>query len=355
MNRPTGKVIAVALALLFLLLAAGASLALVLHGIQSFRSEENLTVSQEMEQAKVQRELKRAEKAARQTTKIIEKKTTTEKSTTKKESTKKPTTKKSTTKKSTTQRSTTKKTTMTTASTAKKTTTKKSTTKKTTTKKTTAKKTTTKDSSASKVIYLTFDDGPYQYTEKLLGILDKYDVKATFFVTNAYSGYQDLIKKEYRAGHTVAVHTYSHDYSKVYASDSAYWADFEKMNDIIEKQTGKRSTMFRFPGGSSNTVSKKYSTGIMSRLVKQAGEKGLTYYDWNVTSGDAGETTSSEQVYQNIIQGVQRQDRSIVLCHDVKSYTVNAMDKTIAWCLDHGYTFRVLSPNGYTVHHGTNN
>lgn len=353
MNRPSGKVIAVALALLFVLLASGASVALVLHGIQSLRSEESLTISQEVEQAKAERELKKVEKASQKTTKKVTTRKSTTKTTTKKSTTKKSTAKKTTTKK-TAPKPTTKPST-TTKSTTKKSTTKTSTTKKTTSKKTTSKKASTTASSGSKVIYLTFDDGPYKYTDKLLGILDQYDVKATFFVTNAYSGYQNLIAKEYKAGHRVAVHTYSHDYSKVYASDSAYWNDFNKMNDIIEKQTGQRSSMFRFPGGSSNTVSRKYNSGIMSRLVKQSREKGLTYYDWNVTSGDAGETTSSEQVYKNIINGVQKQDHSIVLCHDVKPYTVNAMEKTIVWCLDHGYTFRVLSPNGYTVHHGVNN
>lgn len=339
MNRLSGKVIAIALALLFLLLASGASIALVLHGIQSVRSDENLSVSQEIDQVKAEREQKKADKAAEKASKKTTKKTTRAKptaSTTKKVSKAKPTA------------STTAKT-----KSSSKTTTKKKTT--TTTKKKTEKPKKNDPFASSKIIYLTFDDGPYKYTDKLLEVLDKYDVKATFFVTNAYAGYRDIIGKEYRAGHTVAVHSYTHDYATVYANESAYWADFEKMNDIIEAQTGQRSTMFRFPGGSSNTVSKKYNTGIMSRLVKQAGEKGLSFYDWNVTSGDAGQTTSSEQVYKNIINGVQQQDRSIVLCHDVKSYTVNAMDKTIAWCLDHGYSFRVLTPNGFTVHHGTNN
>ncbi|MBQ8469195.1 MAG: polysaccharide deacetylase family protein [Clostridia bacterium] len=248
MNRLSGKAIAVALALLFFLLASGASVALVIHGVQSFRSGESLTVSQELEQAKAQRELKKEEKALKKTT---------EKSTTQK-STKKTETKPATTKELTTKKSATKKTTKATTKkiSAKASTAKKATTKKATTKQSTTKKSTGTASSGSKVIYLTFDDGPYQYTEKLLGVLEKYDVKATFFVTNAYPGYQDLIGKEYRAGHGVAVHTYSHDYSKVYASDAAYWADFEKMNDIVEKQTGQRSIMFRFPRGSSNTVSK---------------------------------------------------------------------------------------------------
>ena len=220
--------------------------------------------------------------------------------------------------------------------------------------KKTSKKTTVK-AYGSKVICLTFDDGPGPYTDKLLGILDEYDVKATFFVTGVYSKYQGCIAKEAKAGHAVGVHSYSHEYSEIYQSESAYWADFNRMNEIVKQQTGKPTTLLRFPGGSSNTVSRKYNEGIMTRLTKQAKERGLTYVDWNVYDGDAGETTSSEQVYKNIIKGVQNQKKSIVLCHDVKSYTVNAMPKTLQWCIDHGYTFEVLTPGGFTVHHDVNN
>lgn len=222
-------------------------------------------------------------------------------------------------------------------------------------KTTTVSEKTTVKADGSKVIYLTFDDGPGPYTDKLLGILDKYDVKATFFVTNVRPKYQACIAKEARAGHAVGVHSYSHEYRKIYRSEAAYWSDFNRMNDIIKKQTGKPVTLLRFPGGSSNTVSRNYKEGIMKRLAKQADRKGLTYVDWNVYDGDAGETTSPNQVYKNIVRGVKGRKKSIVLCHDVKSYTVNAMDRTIRWCLDHGYTFDVLEPGGFTVHHGVNN
>ena len=149
-----------------------------------------------------------------------------------------------------------------------------------------------------KIIYLTFDDGPGKYTEELLKILDDHKVLATFFVTAAYKDYQDLIGKEYNAGHSVGVHTATHEYSEIYASTDAYWADFNKMQDIIQEQTGCRTDIFRFPGGASNTVSANYSKGIMTELARQSAEKGYIYVDWNVTSGDAGDTTDSEVLYQ---------------------------------------------------------
>ena len=208
---------------------------------------------------------------------------------------------------------------------------------------------------SGKVIYLTFDDGPGKYTEDLLATLKKYNVRATFFVTHGFPAYEDMIGKEAKAGHTVAVHTYTHDYATIYASTDAYWNDFNKMNDIIEKQTGKRTTLFRFPGGSSNTVSANYNSGIMSRLVKQAEEKGYSYYDWNVSSGDAGGTTSPSGVYSNCVAGVSGRDASVILCHDIKSYTVEAMDDFIEWALKEGYTFLPLTAYSPKAHHGVNN
>ena len=132
-----------------------------------------------------------------------------------------------------------------------------------------------------KVIYLTFDDGPGQYTEKLLDILDKHGVKVTFFVTNFFTSYQYLMKREAESGHSIAVHSYKHDYDTIYASEAAYWEDFQKMQDIIKEETGIETHLFRFPGGSSNTISKNKNPGIMTRLTQQATEKGLVYFDWN--------------------------------------------------------------------------
>ena len=175
-------------------------------------------------------------------------------------------------------------------------------------------------------------------------------VKATFFVTNCYPSYQYDIKKEYNAGHAVAVHTYTHNYGTIYRSPEAFWTDHERMQEVVEKQTGHRSAMVRFPGGTSNTVSRRYCRGVMSTISKQAGPRGLTFYDWNVDADDAGKTRTSDGVFNNITSGVKYHDQSLVLCHDVKPYTVNAMDRIIKWCLQNGYTFRTCQPEGYTYH-----
>ena len=206
-----------------------------------------------------------------------------------------------------------------------------------------------------KIIYLTFDDGPGRYTEELLKILDDHKVLATFFVTAAYKDYQDLIGAEYNAGHSVGVHTATHEYSEIYASTDAYWEDFNIMQDIIQEQTGCRTDIFRFPGGASNTISANYSKGIMSELAKQSGEKGYIYVDWNVTSGDAGDTTSSEVLYQNMMKGIHTYENSFILCHDIKDFTIATMDRFITDALKEGYTFLPITSESRTCHHGINN
>ena len=205
-----------------------------------------------------------------------------------------------------------------------------------------------------KVVYLTFDDGPGAYTEKLLNVLNKYGVKATFFVTNNNPKYNYLMKDMAEAGHAVAIHTASHDYKKIYASEEAFFNDLYKMQDIIYEQTGVRTMLTRFPGGSSNTTS-RFNPGIMTRLAAELTEKGFRYFDWNVTSGDAGETTSKDQVVKNVINGIKSQGTAVVLQHDIKSFSVNAVEEIIQWGLENGYTFKACDMSSPTCHHGINN
>ncbi|MBQ3357261.1 MAG: polysaccharide deacetylase family protein [Oscillospiraceae bacterium] len=199
-----------------------------------------------------------------------------------------------------------------------------------------------------KVVYLTFDDGPGPYTEQLLDVLDAYNVKATFFVVN--TGYTDLIAEEFARGHSVGIHSASHDYDKIYASEEAYFADLQFMQDLIVEKTGQRTTLVRFPGGSSNTVS-RFNPGIMTTLAADLTDMGYQYFDWNVSSGDAGETTETDRVYENVISGIQWQNVSIVLQHDIKGFSVAAVERIIIWGLNNGYTFLPLDSTSPTSHH----
>ncbi len=204
-----------------------------------------------------------------------------------------------------------------------------------------------------KVIYLTFDDGPGPHTEYLLDVLAKYSVKATFFVVN--NGYYSTLTRAAAEGHTVAIHTATHRFEQVYASEAAYFADLEKMQAIIETHTGIKSMLLRFPGGSSNTLSAQYNKGIMTRLVQAVEACGYRYFDWNVDSRDAGGATSSDAVFYNVINGVSRCQNSVVLQHDIHGYSVRAVEKIIIWGLMNGYTFQPITADSPGAHHGVYN
>lgn len=211
----------------------------------------------------------------------------------------------------------------------------------------------------SGIIYLTFDDGPSEsITPKILDILKKKNVKATFFVLNYGTNTEYLIKREYNEGHTVAIHGYSHDYSQIYTSVDAYMNNIKKLQDKLNKTLGGyNATITRFPGGSSNTVSKKYSKGIMTYLTKHVVEEGYTYFDWNIGSGDAGEAKNSSDVYNNVVKGLQHNRSNVVLMHDFSgnTKTLNALEDIIDYGLKNGYEFRAITSDTPMVKHGVNN
>ena len=201
------------------------------------------------------------------------------------------------------------------------------------------------------VIFLTFDDGPSGSgsTAKILDILKKYNVKATFFVTG--NGPDSLIKREHDEGHVVALHTNTHDYKKVYASVDEYFDDLNKVHDRVQRITGVDSRIIRFPGGSNNTVSNNYSKGIMSTLRDQVVEEGYTYFDWNVDASDAWSCTyksvtdKKKCVYDNVTKNLSKKRRNFVLMHDIKSYTADALEDIIKYAIANNYTFEVITPD----------
>jgi peptidoglycan/xylan/chitin deacetylase (PgdA/CDA1 family) len=189
-----------------------------------------------------------------------------------------------------------------------------------------------------------------------LDVLAKYNVKATFFVTNAYPAYESLIAAEAAAGHTVGIHSATHNYSQVYSSVSAYFDDLNTMNEIIEAQTGSTTHFIRFPGGTSNTVSAKYTVGIMTELAEQVTAQGYVYYDWNVLSGDAGDTEDTQTVISNVISGIKANStEAVVLQHDVKDFSVAAVDAILKWGLENGYCFLPITDDTTPVQHPINN
>ena len=202
----------------------------------------------------------------------------------------------------------------------------------------------------TKIIYLTFDDGPSKYTSELLDVLRKYNVKATFFVVNSY--YSDILERMNEEGHAVGLHTYTHEYKNIYKNEGSYFEDLNKIQKVIKDKTGKESNLLRFPGGSSNTISRKVNKGIMTNLTAAVKEKGFEYFDWNVDSNDAGSAKTSEEVYNNVIKGIQGKRIVVVLQHDTKKFSIDAVEKIIEWGLSNGYVFLPLNENSFAAHHG---
>lgn len=207
-----------------------------------------------------------------------------------------------------------------------------------------------------KVCYLTFDDGPSDNTLKILSILKKANAKATFFVVATSK--LSYIRKVKEEGHTIALHTNTHEFSSIYSNEEAYFNDLEaihkKVNDII----GDIPFILRFPGGSSNKVSMDYNIGIMSRLTKQVEEKGYTYVDWNVNSGDAdGHNVPANTILNQIKKGSKNKNEICVLMHDTnaKNTTVDALPYVISYLREEGFRFEALTKESPIFHHNINN
>lgn len=213
--------------------------------------------------------------------------------------------------------------------------------------------------SGSNRVYLTFDDGPSSnVTPQVLDILAANDVQATFFILNYSSGNKHLIKRMINEGHTVAIHGYSHDYAAIYANDDAFMDNIYRLRDKLLADFGYNATIIRFPGGSSNTVSAYYNEGIMTRLAKRVQEEGFTYFDWNVSSGDASGTPPSKaQIYKNVTKRLSPGHNNVVLMHDIggKQTTVDALQDIIDYARGNGYVLLPITPDTAPVHHGIAN
>lgn len=207
-----------------------------------------------------------------------------------------------------------------------------------------------------KVVYLTFDDGPSENTQKILDILDRYNIKATFFVTGTNQQYNYLIQEANKRGHTIGLHTYCHDYATLYASLDAYFNDLNSVGNMVKNLIGFTPKYIRFPGGSSNTVSKKYSPGIMTTLTKEVINRGYQYYDWNGDSTDA--SGNNVAVSKLIANATSSKSNNInILFHDTraKSTTVEALPAIIENYLARGYRFEGINDSSFVPHQKVNN
>lgn len=196
------------------------------------------------------------------------------------------------------------------------------------------------------VIYLTFDDGPSaNITPKVLDILKENGIKASFFVINYSDSNEKLVQREVNEGHTIGIHGYSHEYSKIYRSKDTYMQNVYSLQEKIRKSTGVTTMYTRFPGGSSNTISRRYCKGIMTDLTKELLARGFKYYDWNVCAEDAGSARNANDVYNYVVKYLSKKHGNMVLMHDFASNKkgLEALPRIIKYAKQNGYTFEAIN------------
>ena len=206
------------------------------------------------------------------------------------------------------------------------------------------------------IIYLTFDDGPSEITSKILDLLKEEDIKATFFVLNYSNIYEPIIKRIVEEGHTIALHTYTHNYKLIYSSKENYYNDLNKIKEKVKNTTGITTNIIRFPGGSSNTVS-SFKKGIRAVLTKGGIKGGYHYFDWNVDSKDAWDARNSNDVYNNVIYNLSMNRSNIVLLHDKNgnTKTLYALKDIIKTAKNKGYTFNKITNSTPMITHSVKN
>ena len=201
-----------------------------------------------------------------------------------------------------------------------------------------------------KWVCLTFDDGPSKTTPDVLAALKDAGVHATFFVvaTGYNEKYLPLLTEASAAGHQIALHSASHEYSDIYRSSEAYWADIDLLKERIAPYVDTESIRYlRFPGGSTNTVSRRYGgKGLMQQLKAEAEQKDFQWVDWNVCAEDAvGGHPSADTIYRNVVRETGEQTHCIVLMHDSSTTrtTAEALPDIIRWYADQGFTFLTVA------------
>ena len=205
-----------------------------------------------------------------------------------------------------------------------------------------------------KKAYLTFDDGCSVNTPTILDILDRYGVKATFFV-NWKSKYKDYYQLIVEKGHALGNHTATHEWDTVYSTLDGFVDEVQTLSDKVYDLTGYKMTLFRFPGGTNNTINQKHNseTSFCTMAAEKISEMGYIYFDGNVDSRDAdGKTHTADEIASNVLSGAKNKTTAIILMHDTgtnKQSTVDALPEIIEGLLEMGFEIEALSSSSKLI------
>ncbi|MBQ9118524.1 MAG: polysaccharide deacetylase [Lachnospiraceae bacterium] len=195
---------------------------------------------------------------------------------------------------------------------------------------------------AQKIAYLTFDDGPSELTPQVLDVLKEQGIKATFFLVGEEitAEREETVRRMVQEGHTIGLHTYSHDYAKLYRSVDSFLSDYEKAFLKIYEVTGIKPVLYRFPGGSRNA----HAGGICREIAAEMERRGFCYYDWNVSAEDSVGTPTAYSIRTNIFKDVYRYNEPVVLMHDsgINRLTLELLPEIIHTLKESGYEFGTL-------------
>lgn len=194
-----------------------------------------------------------------------------------------------------------------------------------------------------KIAYLTFDDGPSEVTPEILDVLKKKNVKATFFlVGNEITVEREkIVRRELEEGHSIGVHTYSHEKNKMYSDKTAFFADFDQCSQRIQEVTGVSPSLHRFPWGSNN----KYVSPMVDDIMAQLKQKGVISFDWNVSGEDSvAENVPMATIYHNVAKDLEKKNNPIILLHDSNTTknTAIVLGEIIDMISEKGYEFGTL-------------
>lgn len=195
------------------------------------------------------------------------------------------------------------------------------------------------NSEENKIIYLTFDDGPSYNTNNILDTLKEYDVKATFFVIgNQIKGKEEILKRIKDEGHSIGLHTYTHNFKKIYSDNKIFIDEMLKCQEEVYKVTGIKSNIIRFPGGSAKRLDKEFKEELNSR--------GFKIYDWNIDSGDGiNPKTPINKLFKRATESnIKSKPRVLLMhCDNVQKNTSKALPDIIKLYKDKGYEFKTIN------------
>lgn len=191
-----------------------------------------------------------------------------------------------------------------------------------------------------KITYLTFDDGPYYLTNQFLDVLDKYNVKGTFFTIglnkdicfdNTSQSCSGMYKKIVDRGHTIANHTYSHAiFRGLYSSADSFIYQVTLQENKIKDKTGVKTNIVRFPGGSATSGSLKNS------IIAKLRSKGYGWVDWTAQDGDGGALANKAEAWKNFTNSIN-EDIEVVLFHDYNNITLSILPQAIEYLEKNNY------------------